>query len=361
MSNIVLYVQLTQPLQLRPSQHISAAVSPPATKSVVTAPMNSGIPQSKAKKTIAFPDGEIVEISDDDDDEIQEIPRPLASQRVQPAQQPPPSFLSPSAAPGFASTPSHSAVVPQPSIKKRVKKRTVFGDGEVVEWSSDEEVEEIPGVQPQVAHIGQAKSEPMDIDYPPQASSSIGPFHHMPHAISPYVRDPASGPSNPQAVAPAKSNVKRKRYVFDDAVIELTDDEDDAQSGNSTASNGSLSLKRAKIESTAYGASVTPAPPSFLRPEGSSVPVVVKSETWIPGAWPGSSHSKLPADPVGAVARGYGLADAGGMPPMNIAGPSGAKGPAIADLYSQSGFNMNYDNESPIRSIDIGGADQAQK
>ncbi|KIJ33058.1 hypothetical protein M422DRAFT_70485 [Sphaerobolus stellatus SS14] len=115
--------------------------------------------------------------------------------------------------------------------KRRVTRTMVLSDGETIEYSTSEEIDE-----PQPQHFANSNSShngrPGTSTSRVPAPSSSSPHHHTPtnHTNMQYngSNNPAdayrAGPSS----APSSGSSKRKRYVFPDGtVIYLTDDEED--------------------------------------------------------------------------------------------------------------------------------------
>lgn len=285
----------------------------------------STLPSTKGKARIAFPDRDVIEISDDED-EVEIIPH-LPVKREPAASRPKLSQATHGVVPAQPlrstqpSTPSGSSTA---GTRKRVKKLVDFGDGEFVEYSTDED---------------------------DSARSSV----------------PAPGPS--QSVGASSNGTssgathmkKRKRYDFGDEVLYLSDDDDDAyptMAPPSVSTPGFHLQKRVKVESgsgsTTYSSSIVPPPPSLLaRQNNYSSGSMVKSEYQpsIPGAWPEYDPTQFTSSSQAyATAAGYAGAQAYTNP------STGA-----SHLYAQSGFNMNYDDQTPEHFVDSGGLDHAEK
>lgn len=158
---------------------------------------------------------------------------------------------------------------------------------------------------------------------------------------------------------------KRKRYDFGDEVLYLSDEDDDNDPTMAAPSFSAPNFhlqKRVKVESnsryTTYSSSIVPPPPSLLPQRNAYLSgSLVKSEYQpsIPGAWPEyDSYQAGSSSQAHAPSAGY-ITTAGAQSYTN---PSTG---ASSHLYTQSGFNMNYDDRTPEHFVDSGGPDHAEK
>lgn len=305
-------------------------------------PLPASASKSASKKPIRFPDGEVIVISDDED-EIQVIRRPqhLASPAL-PLRQGAHIDPIPSSLPRLPQNlSSHTASSSNLAPRRRVKKRFQFGDGEIIEFSSDEE----DTTSTRGPTLPPLKNEPMDVDPHRQI--------HLPSFNLPPFMNGASSSRQPSDTG--SNGAKRKRYVFDDTVIDLTDDEDEASPSGSVGSSESSFFKRPKLEPTAYGNSLLQPPIGPLATTlahtrlASNMPPM-NFEPQIPGGWPGNVPNPL----------GLGV-NYPGASFLSMAGPSNAPPQNTTGLHFSNGFNINYDDQGPIRAIDVGGPDHAEK
>lgn len=327
-------------------------------------PMGRGTSYGSRKRAFAFPDGEIIEISDDEEDIA--VPGILGQQQPQMQQ-------SPSWASNIAPQRFQSATV-APTSSRQVNRQSFL------EYISKKE-------RTNGLNAAQGRYSPMDIDnmVAPFSSGAAGPssigLGHQPipeTLVGPHPAVPVAfnstgraidlttpyQPVPPPPTSDNRPNVKRKRYVLDDFVIELTDDEGEISNPSTSSSSQPLeqvqAQKRVKHElrgSPSGSLTYTPIPAMQLRPMALVPPSDPGSygphfETQIPGAWP--SHDPVP-----------GPSDSGGSSNLAAVGSFPGTGLQVlasaAALYSQSGFKLNYDDQSPVRRIDIGGGAHAEK
>jgi hypothetical protein len=329
--------------------------------------LNRGTSYGSSKRAFTFPDGEVIEISDDEDDGIGVVSGIPSQQRPQTQQSP--SLLSNVAPRQLQSATVVSTGGPNP----RQVNRQVFL--EEIEYVSDEE-------QTNETNAAQGRYSPMDIDntLAPFANGAAGPsgiglgHHPIPGTLV------GSGPAAPVAFNSAgrainltipyqpiptsgnRPNVKRKRYVLDDFIIELTDDEEESPNPSTSSSSQHLTQgqKRVKHELPSGSLTYTSIPAMPLRPLAPAPPsnscsYVPQPEPQIPGAWPGQYPVPAPSN----------FSHSGGSSNLPAVGSFPGTGlPPLAsapDLFSQSGFHLNYDDQSPVRRIDIGGGGHTEK
>lgn len=269
-------------------------------------------------------------------------------------------------------------------------KRIEYSDGDVIEYSSDEE---------DISAATSRAYTPMDIDPPGEVKPTSAATHKWPGAegsgagtslrMTADDRSLSSGSNlaagRQESQIHPKGNRKRQ-YVFDDAVIELTDSEDESAASTthsiarSSFSGHTSPTKRIKFErpfSSAYANSVAgssggnhgvhsgPARGVLFplkREPHAGVP-----EPHVPGAWPGLEPRDQPPgyepNPLDAYRRVPAQANGdeqavGGNPRVLDAEGHGA---LVNNLYSRSGFRMNYDDAGPVRKIDLPPENEAEK
>jgi len=265
-------------------------------------PLDRGAPSGSR---ISFPDGEVVEISDDEDGGIDAAPGISGPQ--QPQDQQPQAILSNVLLQDLQSPTSTSELAEREQLY-------FLGNGDAIGLSDEEQANRIGAAQ--------TTYSPMDIDnfVAPLASGLAGPssvgLGQLPapgtlvasHSAAPVAFNSAgqainlTTPHQNVSLSPTdgnRPNVKRKRYVLDDFVIELTDDEDASSKSNTLSSSQELmqAQKRVKQESPLdplpYDSPITSMPlaPLDLASSSSSPPELspysLQPESQIPGAWPG--------------------------------------------------------------------------
>ena len=326
-------------------------------------PQNRGASSSSKKQAFTFPDGEIIEISDDEGDQINGVPG-MSSQQQHAAQQ------------------SHSTVTTVAPHQLHSPTVSTCGPAEIQlllnnrEYFSEED-------QVNGKNVAQHRYSPMAIDsiVAPMASGLAGPStaglgqpsmlgspvksqHAVPVAFNSTGQAiNLTSPSQYLPLPPANGNrpVKRKRYDLGDFVIELTDDEDASSSPSPPPPSQHLTpaQKRVKhelpLDTLTYSSPIAAMPLGFL-PQAPVLEPNPFSPQSIPGAWPGQCSDPGPSNflnlgaPPGIPA--FPAFPGANLPPAD---------PTTENLYAQSGFRLNYDDEPVVHRIDVGVGDHAEK